>query len=535
MQNGSGKPRLLYYDVDISALKSCERIQSESEQRTYTPFFDCTRTFAGKRDFISDVEKYQPDLVVFTGLVERPIPAAEIMNAEAFPEIPRIGLHTTDIFCPLWWANYQRFAALGAHATFSNHFVPAVDWDRDMRIPCYYLPRMISDEIFHDYGEEKQFHAGLFGHGFSKPSKLYSWRHAVAEAIRDKMIIVTTGRVEVIHEDDPLLPYGENYARLINRSLFSLSCSTSIQRPVEKCLQIPAAMSCLVTDGNVLLREYGFRDLENCVIVDETNALAKMQALLKDRKELQAITERGYRLVHENYAGAQAKTFLNWLNAFRQLHPGERIVQTGVMEFACAGPGVTPSRVLSADPNRTQASLPQGFKALLEDDLDTAEQIFAAANECDVCNTSMDIGLAFLMLRRRRPEGALRHLGRNLLWLEVMGRGKLRNDPALHVGCIMVVLAMDNINKLSEMLQMADGLRHPLLQAARIMAGLRTGEIREPMAPEELDRFLFNGVNCQSECPITFQDSRGYLEFLRKILETFDLKGMLRRFDRVFP
>ena len=537
MQDDSGKPRLLYYDVDISALKSCERIQSESEQRAYTPFFDCTRIFAGNRDFISDVKQYRPDLVIFVGFVERQIPVAAIANTDAFPEIPRIGLHTTDIFCPLWWANHQCFAALGVHACFSNHFVPGVDWDREMRIPCYYLPRMVSDEIFHDYGEEKLFHAGLFGHGFWRPHKLYPWRNAVVQAICEKMVIVTTGRVEVVVEDDPLLPYGENYARLINRCLFSLSCSTSIQRPVEKCLQIPAAMSCLVTNENALMREYGFRDLENCVVVDQANALEKMQMLLNDRKELQAITERGYRLVQENYTGAQPRTFLNWLHAFRRLRPGENIVQTGVMEFACAELGTTPSRVLAADPNPGQALLPQAVKLLLEDDLDNAEQIFNAMNADDGCGTALDIGRAFLLLRRREPEAAYKRLRPNLLWLEAMGRGKpgLRHDPALFACLIILTLTEDNIEALPNVLQRAEGLQHPLLQAARIMAGLRTGEIRDPISPEALDNFVFNGANCQSECPISFPNARGYFEFLRKILEAFDKKGLLLRIDRVLP
>ncbi len=535
MQDNSSKPRLLYYDVDISSLKSCERVQSEAEQSTYHPFFDCTRLFAGKRDLAADVREYQPDIIIFTGFVERPVAVAEVTNTDAFPEIPRIGIHTTDIFCPLWWANYQRFLSLGAHATFSNHFVPEVDWDRGMKIPCFYLPRMVSDSIFRDYGEEKLFHAGLFGHGFWRPSNLYKWRHDVMQAIGEKLTIVATGRVEVLHGEDPIFPFGEKYARMINRCLFSLSCSTSIRRPVEKCLQIPASMSCLVTEDNVLMREYGFRDMDNCVVADGGDVLEKMRNLLSNPAELQSITERGYRLVQDRYVGAQPHAFLNWLRAFHRLQPGGRVVQTGVMEFECVSGDTLPARILKADPNPAQAILPDGYKALLEDDLERAAQCFALADGCDgYCNTPLDIARALVYLRCRNYEGAYFEIRGNLIWLELMSQGKTRHDPALYATSIMTVLMMDDLATMASLLKWSEGVRHPLLQSARLMAGLRTGEVAQPFTQEELDHYLFDAVNCQSECPVVFPNAWGYLDFWRKIMESFKKTGLLRRFERVF-
>lgn len=535
MGNGVGKPRLLYYDVDISALKSCERVQSEAEQQTYDPHFEVTRIFAGKRDFAEDVKEYRPDLVVFTGFVERPIDVAEISNTEAFPEIPRVGIHTTDIFCPLWWANYQRFLGLGAQAAFSNHFVPGLDWDREMKIPCYYLPRMIADAIFRDYGEEKLFHAGLFGYGFWQPAPLYPWRHAVARTLVEKMVIAATGRVDVLFGDDPLLPFGESYARLINRCVFGLACCSAIRRPVEKCLQIPGAMACLVTDDSTILRSYGFRDLENCVVVDETNALEKLRGLLRDRTELQGITERGHRLVHERYVGSQPKAFLEWLHAFRRLRPGERVVQTGVMDFDTAGPD-RPDRVaFPADPNLSQVMLPLGFKALSENNLDEARDIFISAYQCyGNCNTPLNVGNTFVFLFERKLDDAFKQLRGNMLWLEAMSRGRMHHDPAVYAACIMTLLSGENLESLHTVMRWSEGAKHPLIEAARLMVRLRSGELSEPVTAEALNHLLFDDTNCQSECPIMFADGRGYVEFMRRILEVHERKGLLRRYDRVF-
>ena len=527
------KPRVLMYDVDIEHMRSCERVQSASEIRGHGATVELTRICRGTRDLNADIAEHRPDFILFAGLPERPVKLPVINNADAHPEIPRIGLHTSDIFAPMWWANYQRFQTLGVHGMFSPHSCPSVDRYENAKIPVYYLPRMVNSDLFHDYGEEKLFHVGFFGTGFRSHVALYAWRKRIAAALDEKFVTISTGRPDVLDQDDPLIPYGERYARLINRCYFAPACSTTIRRPVEKALQIPASMSCLVTEGNTLLEEYGFRDMVNCVVADESDIADKLRGLMADRKELNKITKAGYRLVHDNYLGAQMRAMRNWYEAFAEMPPGGKVCQTGVLDFEAVAPGGAPTRELRGDENPAHATMARAFDQLLAGETANAGAAFFRAMSFQNFFTPANIGYAIVKLYQGDLSTAMNHLRPNIVWLETMAQGHLDNDPALVAYFALMSILNNNQESAEQALGLARGRRHPLLQSVRLITSVRRDPKNVDVNADTLEDFINGGQDCESECPLNFGTAHGYLEHFLEILSANGQKGLCRRIERL--
>jgi hypothetical protein len=529
-------PRMLFYDVDLEQLRSYEKEHSKREQRTFKRFFDVVRLTDAERDFAEDVAEHRPDLVIFIGSPERKVVLPRVHNAHLFPEIPRVGLQTCDVFSPFWWANEMRFRRLGVEAVFSSHFVPGVDPRRPNDPDHFYVPRVLTEGLFRDYGEEKRYHVGFLGTGFWQPQELYAWRYRMTQTLGGRFVSVGTGRPDVLFEDDELIPYGENYARLINRCWFALSCSTAIRRPVEKCLQIPASMSCLVTDQNTLLEEHGFEDMKNCVVAEGDEVLEKLRALLKDKGALREIMEAGHSLVHENYIGGQARTMRNWFDCRSGLKPGDRIVQTGVMTFEVVPEGGEPSRVLRADANPSLKHLPEAFAALLAGQYEEAEAYFVESLKLQRLHTPANVGYAICRLMKQDLTGAFHNLRANYFWLESMGRDWAQHDPALVSYTALICLLANEPKTLRSILNRAARLQHPVLNAFRLVVLVREGSLTQPAeTPEELDAYVFQESNVDSECPLAFATARQYLDHFISILAANGHMGLCRRLERIFP
>ena len=300
-----------------------EWVETLSELAEVTPI---------SHDFDMDAvcDHVQPDFILYESPFFGPT-SLNIKNVNAHPHIPRIGFQMQDASCSTR-VNFLRVTeSMNIQWIFSHMTEAALRQSPEMKAKVFSVSQLFDDTVFHDYGLEKDIPVSIFG-GMLLP-KMYTWRAATALPIAERfptLVYTHPGYSNPVPRHKfPVA--GEAYARLLNRSYFSLADTTIFDCLVRKHLEIPASGSVLVAPDAPSLKPYGFRDMENCILGDGDALFDKIAAVADDPDFYERIRKSGYDLVHSRYSRKHWRGILDFYECLRTLKPGETVRQDGVL------------------------------------------------------------------------------------------------------------------------------------------------------------------------------------------------------------
>lgn len=270
-------------------------------------------------------DRHAPDLIVFRGAYSAPHRRINVANAHTNRHIPRVALALPDCFCTSRIANFQDMEAWGcevwlAPTSFAEHAPEAAS-------RAFGMPLIFDDQMCVDHGFERDI--PIWTVGALTPDR--PWR------------VRTVGNLNAHFPDQvqssPHPGYGRevknglvgaDFFRTMARARFSLTDGTIFHAVVRKHLEIPACGTVLLAEPMECMPEYGFVDMENCVLDDGEALMDKVALLLKDEDRRRAIARAGHDLVHSRHAASKSDFLYNWFMAWRALRPGQTLVQHGL-------------------------------------------------------------------------------------------------------------------------------------------------------------------------------------------------------------
>jgi tetratricopeptide (TPR) repeat protein len=323
------KPKLVFFqfnhDVTLSKFVLLHRQQ---HVKCLSLFFDVT-IVNQDCDYREICDKIQPDLTLFESGVAYPsCYRIAIKNTQAYPDIPKLGLHNGDSWCDaragfLSDMEHWGIETFFAIATTTAEHIPEIA-DR-----LFTWPNFIDTEVYRDYELTKVIPV-LFN-GFIHP--LYPWRQRIYEKVSQSYPSLTCPNPGYKSGIDSRIIYGEKYARTINASWFMPTCGTIERDIVRKHFEIPASKSCMITEKTPIIEAAGFADMKNCIFADESDVLDKLDYLFQNLDELEKIIHAGYSLVHSHHTLKQRDQIFQWFKLYKNLKFNQRIIQSGPFEL----------------------------------------------------------------------------------------------------------------------------------------------------------------------------------------------------------
>ncbi|PCK80305.1 MULTISPECIES: glycosyltransferase family protein [Rhizobium] len=276
-------------------------------------------------DYAEICDRYEPDLTLFeSGYRSHGSRRIKITNTTTNIAVPKLGLHNADPWCDRragflsdmeQWGIETYFAI----ATMTPEYMPAVKEN------LFVWPNFIDPEVYRDYGQQKVIPVTLTGQAYG----LYPWRQAIFPIIRDRYPCLVSPQHAYESKLASRLLSGEAYARALNASLVAPTCGTMGGEVVRKHFEIPGAKSCLVAERTAAVEAAGFVDMENCVFVDSSNVVEKLDYLFAHPDEIRRITAAGYDLVHSCHTLTHRPQIYQWFMLSQGLQVGEKIIQSG--------------------------------------------------------------------------------------------------------------------------------------------------------------------------------------------------------------
>ena len=281
-------------------------------------------------DLIEVRERVKPDFLLFDSIHWGRPHRLNIANIDACPDLPRALFLNCDPHDPMRPLTFDMMAAYGIDTIFTMGVEDIQQTKELRRFDCFILPKFIDTRVFRDYGEARSIPVTIMSaHLFPT---FYPWRAQVTAEIQHLM--PTLLYTHPGYRNDAANPFeirGESYARMLSRSQFSLADTTVLDYVVRKHIEIPAAGSVLVSPPSDALTDYGFVDMENCVLGEPGAELyAKMIALARDPASYERIRASGHALVHQRYTREAWTHILQWFAVRRDLKPGQKVQQDGV-------------------------------------------------------------------------------------------------------------------------------------------------------------------------------------------------------------
>ncbi|PVY38679.1 glycosyltransferase [Pontibacter virosus] len=315
------KPKLIYFQWDHSCLPKFIQLHMQLHVKCLSEFFEVV-LINKDCNFKKVCDLYEPDLVLFeSGFRSKLSRKLLVKETSSYTEIPRLGLHNGDSWCDCRVGFISDMEHWGIE-TFFTICTTTAEHTPSIADNLFVWPNFIDSHIFKDYGVEKN--TPILYTGTINP--LYPWRQKIHD--------ITVNRFpSVVHQhtgynrQSALMIYGEKYARSINTSWFVPACGSVAKEVVRKHFEIPGAKSCLLTEKSSSLEAAGFVDMQNCVFVDETDVLDKLNYLFSNTDVLKRITAAGYELVHSNHTFKQRNQILQWYHLAKNLKSDEKIKQ----------------------------------------------------------------------------------------------------------------------------------------------------------------------------------------------------------------
>ncbi|ASK61074.1 hypothetical protein CFK37_02105 [Virgibacillus phasianinus] len=255
------------------------------------PISKILRNIPEKPDFIlivNDVGKTFAPYV--TGLTDISIPVGLVVNdAHRFVGQRRRYITNNQI---------RTFFVISQH-NFYNHY-PRQCYDQ-----VFFLPQFANTTIFKDYGGKKKIDLMMLGE-VSLP-QIYPLREKVLQHYRDTPEFFNQphpGWRDFTTKQAEKALIGENYARTINQAKLFFACGSVRQVVTFKYFEVPACHTLLMAPALPELEEIGLIPGKHFVDINEENFSERADYYLRNTKELERITEEGYRFVHNHHSTA---------------------------------------------------------------------------------------------------------------------------------------------------------------------------------------------------------------------------------------
>jgi hypothetical protein len=428
-------------------------------------FFDVVRVDRDA-DFSELCRRHRPDLVVVEDGAERgPCLRPDITNKNAYPEIPRVGLLTCDPFSPARPVFFSEMAEWGISTFFVFSILTGV-YTPAVRDQIFYWPQFVDGNLFRDYKTEKVIPVLLTGK-VARGGLDYSWRRNVFHRLTDSGLpVMNVPHPGYATGDTNYRVYGEHYARLINASMIAPTCGSVTNGLVMKHLEIPAAKCCLITENTPAVQEFGFIDMKNCVFATPDDVVAKTNHLLQNPDKLKQITQNGFDLVHQNHTILQRSQLRDWAELARELRPGQRIVQSGLLAPLKLVDEDSDQQDFHLEPNGPVSKAIRNARRSLETD-----KIARARSESKTAQAYIpwfpepEFIDAIASLKRKRVRRATQLLA-SLLKRNLFDAGARRPDP-VEWAYFLIALAAVNSKDVSHYDRLFATLSHPELDEIR--------------------------------------------------------------------
>jgi hypothetical protein len=421
-------------------------------------------------------DRFEPAITVFESGVYSG--SRRITNTAARADIPKLGFLHSDAY------DISRAVFLSdmSHWGVEDYFTTSVamaEYTPEIAGNLFVWPNAIDPTIFRDYGLEKNIPVLITG----SQERHYPWRNAVSRLLSQNYATMTMPHFGWGGATARTV-FGESYAKLLNASVFVPTCGSMAKEVVRKQLEIPASMSCLVTERTPGLEAFGFEDMVNCVFAHPGNVLEKLDALSSDAGQLQSIVRAGYELVHSRHTEANRSQVLEWLQLNESRKPGQQIVQ----ESPC-GP-LTLSQKHSSlpimvGPGTDRTYIAAGWRLLRGGLPERAEREFLRCLNFYFIPEAIT-GLVFSSLARGDGEAGLDWATQAVVD-SLDERGAADPDPVLWACLLRALICSGETAKAASSSRRFPDLRHPELDRVyTVLAALRPGSTVMPMRREEL-------------------------------------------------
>ncbi|MBX5240880.1 glycosyltransferase [Rhizobium sp. NLR22b] len=321
------KPRLVFFQWDHQPNANAASyllLHMQQQVKCLATHFD---VFVVNRDcdYAEICDRYEPDLTLFeSGYRSHGSRRIKITNTNTHLAVPKLGLHNADAWCDrragfLSDMEHWGIETYFAIATMAPEYMPA------MRENLFVWPNFIDPEVYRDYGQQKVIPVTLTGQAYG----LYPWRQMVFPTIRDRYPCLVSPQHAYESKLAAQLLSGEAYARALNASFVVPTCGTMGGEVVRKHFEIPGAKACLVTERTAAVEAAGFVDMQNCVFVDGSNVVERLDYLFAHPDELRRITTAGFSLIHSRHTLSHRPQVYQWFTLNKSLQFGERIIQSG--------------------------------------------------------------------------------------------------------------------------------------------------------------------------------------------------------------
>ncbi len=457
-------------------------------------------------DLKKEIEDFSADLVFYLHMpemlaVKKPLVFPE--NYDCYPEIPRIGMAGGDKYSPVKYASYNALRKLKCQAgvcslTAGGELIYEAD-----DLPLYHKLGLLYTSILRDYGEEKIIPVGLFGAGFAfgtENNNHYQWRQRVTKQLLNRVPLFHAPRpsaVNIIKNSHDLVK--EKYGRMLNRCKVALTCGTEQHNILEKHLEIPACRTCLVTEESNIVKDYGFRDMENCVFADETNICEKLEYLFVNSERLQEITDAGYELVQQYLDKEKAFDFYYELYKLLKVKKeDERIIQDGVSSFRIVKKNSGELSSVGYGPDYIRQQWENGFNYLLADDADKAMQSFNNALSYVSYAPEAVTGIGIVSLFSGKIQQAEQCFLRNIAHVQRQaGLGLDLCDPVEVAYLVIIYIITNRVGEAQRVLKCMVGVGHPALTAvgallnndSSLLSNIKTRKSRIPFDFEDSQKW----------------------------------------------
>ena len=469
------------------------------------------------------VEKFEPDMIVYFPTDESTTPdhvkCLLPVNLGAYPEIPRILLANCDKISPLSSAGIMIGLELGAEVNFTSTIVDnEFDW---LPFPSYYCPQSMwrDSGLFKDYQQKKEFCVGMFGAGYVN-SGFYPWRTEVTAKVMGSFPTVFFPSLQSrlsSCENYPRIT-GEDYVKMVNRCQFGLACGTAARTVLAKHFEIPACHSCLLTEDTPFLRAHGFVDGENCVCVTPENVLEKIEHYLVNYEELQRITDNGYEFVNREYFSDELEyNIYKWYRLRSELKPGEKIVQTGIFDFAVVPEMDSTEYRLARGEDPIVQSWRDGFNNLQQGRIPEARDCFIRTLNYVNYEPLGRLGMALVALFSKNARNCLAFLDATFAHEKLQGGLEDYHDPVDLAYYIIASLCLGDLKRAYGVSRMWLNHTHHALQAARMIAA---SAVKEPFCKESEK----DAVSVFSRCPVKISSVDGWLAHFRDVFKIYGIE-----------
>jgi hypothetical protein len=422
------------------------------------------------------VRKHNPDMILFDGLLEGTSKLRlTITSLDAYPEIPRGGFSRVDALSPTRGNSFEELKRKGAEVFFVLAEPIMGEAMPDFADDIIHIPWFFDPNIFKDYKEQKIIPVGMFG-TFECPPYMYPWRAAVKHALLDNfpaLYFRHPGYDLKNQKDNPLVLFGEAYARTLSSCLIAPTQGGFTDIVVSKHFEIPASGALLVTQEGASVLAHGFRHGDNCMFADPDDIVEQMRSLLSNRERLDAIAKRGHDFVHSNHTFAQRPQMVQWLELRKKLKPGQKIIQPTLLGDLTIVPATSPEKTFHIYGNPMQKLLKASDEAFLSGDFMTLERYCKKLiSFCGYLSEPM-IRLCLARLISGDPNGALTHIEPPIV--NRFSMGALQCDP-IEWGIFLLTLAAANEKeKLLDYATQFEEIHSRELNVCRWIAGVILG------------------------------------------------------------